>query len=54
MAKKTGNKLTQNLNEKMNCLLQFYSGKNLGQNATLDEIKNELFEGNNIPTKKNK
>ena len=56
MAKKTGNKLTQNLNEEnelvsTNTLTQ---EKNLGQSATLDEIKNELFEGNNIPTKKNR
>ena len=55
MAKKTGNKLTQKLNEEnelvsTNTLTQ---EKNLGQSATLDEIKNELFEGNNIPTKKN-
>ena len=56
IAKKTGNKLTQNLNENnelvsTNTLTQ---EKNLGQYATLNEIKNELFEGNNIPTKKNK
>ena len=56
MAKKTGNKLTQNLNEdnKLVSTSNISQEKNLGQHATLDEIKNELFEGNNIPTKKNK
>ena len=52
-AKEHGNKLTQTINEKgelvgienMNT-----SEKNLGVNATLDEIKNELFEGDNIVT----
>jgi hypothetical protein len=52
-AKEHGNKLTQTINEKgelvgienMNT-----TEKNLGVNATLDEIKNELFEGDNIVT----
>ena len=56
MAKKTGNKLTQNLNDKNELVSTsiLSQEKNLGQSATLDEIKNELFEGNNISTKKNK
>lgn len=56
LAKKTGNKLTQNLNEdnKLVSTSNISQENNLGQHATLDEIKNELFEGNNIPTKKNK
>jgi len=56
MAKKTGNRLTQDLNEN-NDLISTSSisqEKNVGQIAGLDEIKNELFEGNNIQTKKNR
>ena len=55
MAKKTGNKLTQDLNEDNQLVStgNITQEKNLGQTATLDEIKNELFEGNNIKTKKN-
>ena len=56
IAKKTGNKLTQNLNENnelvsTNTLTQ---EQNLRQHATLNVIKNGLFEGNNISAKKNK
>jgi len=56
LAKKTGNKLTQNLNENNELVStsNISQERNLGENATLNEIKNELFEGNNIPTKKNK
>lgn len=53
IAKEHGNKLTQTINEKgelvgienMNT-----TEKNLGVNASFDEIKNELFEGDNIVT----
>ena len=53
-AKKHGNKLTQTINEKGDLIGIENSNsteKNLGVNATLDEIKSELFEGDNIVTK---
>jgi hypothetical protein len=56
MAAEHGNKLTQTINEKgdlvsienMNSL-----EKNLGVNATIEDIQKELFEGDNIVTEKN-
>ena len=53
-AKKHGNKLTQTINEKGDLIgieNANTTEKNLGVNATLDEIKSELFEGDNIVTK---
>ena len=53
-AKKHGNKLTQTINEKGDLIgieNANSTEKNLGVNATLDEIKSELFEGDNIVTK---
>lgn len=52
-AKKHGNKLTQTINEEGE-LVGTEEGntleKKLGVNASMDEIKNELFEGENIVT----
>ena len=53
-AKRHGNKLTQTINEKGDLIgieNANTTEKNLGVNATLDEIKSELFEGDNIVTK---
>ena len=52
-AKKHGNKLTQTINEKGELIgieNTNSAEKNLGVNATLDEIRTELFEGDNIVT----
>ena len=53
MAKETGNKLTQSINEQGN--LVGVSELNTQENAlkergtvTIDEVKTELFEGDNI------
>ena len=54
IAKETGNKLTQTINDKGELIGVENTNtaeKNLGVNATFDEIKNELFEGDNIVTK---
>jgi hypothetical protein len=54
-AKKNGNKLTQTINEDGE-LVGTDEGnsleKKLGVNASMDEIKKELFEGDNIVTGK--
>lgn len=55
-AEKSGNKLTQTINESGNLVSienMNTMEKNLGVNATMDEIKNELFEGDNIVMDKN-
>tara|TARA_A100001015_G_C15000416_1_gene718211 strand:- start:1300 stop:2115 length:816 start_codon:yes stop_codon:yes gene_type:complete len=54
LAKKTGNKLTQNLNEdnQLVSTTNISQESNLGENSTLNDIRKELFEGNNIITKK--
>ncbi len=54
IAKETGNRLTQTINDKGELIgieNTNTAEKNLGVNATFDEIKNELFEGDNIVTK---
>jgi hypothetical protein len=55
-SKETNNKLTQTINEKgelVSIQNMNTQEKNLGVNATLDEIKNELFNGENIVMDKN-
>ena len=55
-AEKSGNKLTQTINESGNLVSienMNTMEKNLGVNATMDEIKSELFEGDNIVMDKN-
>jgi hypothetical protein len=52
-AKQNGNKLTQTINEKGELVgieNMSTAEKNLGLNATFEEIKNELFEGDDIVT----
>jgi hypothetical protein len=52
-AKEHGNKLTQTINEKGDLVgieNMSTAEKNLGVNATFDDIKTELFEGDNIVT----
>lgn len=54
IAKETGNRLTQTINDKGELIgieNTNTAEKNLGVNATFDEIKNELFEGDNIVKK---
>ena len=54
IAKETGNRLTQTINDKGELIgieNTNTAEKNLGINATFDEIKSELFEGDNIVTK---
>jgi len=56
-SKITGNKLTQTINEKGELVSvenMNTQEKNLGVNATLDEIRSELFEGDDIIRDKNK
>jgi hypothetical protein len=56
LAEEHGNKLTQTINEKGELIsIENTSSvdKNLGVNATLEEIQKELFEGDNIVTDKN-
>ena len=56
-AKQTNNRLTQTINEKGELVsIQNMNSqeKNLGVNATLDEIRKEMFEGDNIITKEKK
>lgn len=55
-AQQTNNKLTQTINEKGELVSienMNTQEKNLGVNATVDEIKRELFEGDNIVMDKN-
>jgi hypothetical protein len=55
-AQQTNNKLTQTINEKGELVSienMNTQEKNLGVNATIDEIKKELFEGDNIVMDKN-
>ena len=55
-AEKSGNKLTQTINESGNLVTienMNTMEKNLGVNATIDEIKSELFEGDNVVMDKN-
>jgi hypothetical protein len=55
-ARQTNNKLTQTINEKGELVSienMNTHEKNLGVNATIDEIKKELFEGDNIVMDKN-
>jgi hypothetical protein len=55
-AQQTNNKLTQTINEKgelVSIANMNTQEKNLGVNATIDEIKKELFEGDNIVMDKN-
>jgi len=55
-AEETNNKLTQTINEKgelVSIQNMNTQEKNLGVNATLDEIRSELFEGDNIVMDKN-
>ena len=52
-AEEHGNKLTQTINEKGDLVSvenMNTTEKNLGVNATMEDIKNELFEGDNIVT----
>lgn len=52
-ASETGNRLTQTINEKGELVGAEESSsveKKLGVNATMEDIKNELFEGDNIVT----
>ena len=52
-AEEHGNKLTQTINEKGELISVENTNtteKSLGVNATMDEIRNELFEGDNIVT----
>ena len=56
LAEEHGNKLTQTINEKGELISIENTStveKNLGVNATLEEIQKELFEGDNIVTDKN-
>lgn len=56
MAQEHGNKLTQTINEKGELVsIENMSTleKNLGVNATIDEIQREMFEGDNIVMEKN-
>ena len=56
LAQEHGNKLTQTINEKGELISIENTStveKNLGVNATLEEIQKELFEGDNIVTDKN-
>tara|TARA_B100001287_G_C22683202_1_gene531702 strand:- start:627 stop:1499 length:873 start_codon:yes stop_codon:yes gene_type:complete len=53
MAEEHGNKLTQTINENGELISVENANtteKTLGVNATMDEIRNELFEGDNIVT----
>lgn len=53
MAEEHGNKLTQTINENGELISvenATTTEKSLGVNATMDEIRNELFEGDNIVT----
>lgn len=56
LAQEHGNKLTQTINEKGELISIENTStleKNLGVNATIEEIQKELFEGDNIVTDKN-
>jgi hypothetical protein len=56
LSQQTNNKLTQTINERGELVSienMNTQEKNLGVNATLDEIRNELFEGDNIIMDKN-
>ena len=56
LAEEHGNKLTQTINEKGELISIENTStleKNLGVNATIEEIQKELFEGDNIVTDKN-
>ena len=56
LAAEHGNKLTQTINEKGDLVLVENMNsleKNLGVNATIDDIQKELFEGDNIVMDKN-
>jgi hypothetical protein len=56
-AKQTNNRLTQTINEKgelVSIKNMNSQEKNLGVNATMDEIRKEMFEGDNILTKEKK
>ena len=55
-AKEHGNKLTQTINEKGELVSienMNTTEKNLGVNATMDEIRSELFEGDDVVMDKN-
>jgi hypothetical protein len=55
-AEESGNKLTQTVNKEGNLVsvanMNTQEG-NMGENATLEDVKNELFEGENIVTSDN-
>ena len=56
-AKQTNNRLTQTINEKgelVSIKNMNSQEKNLGVNATMEEIRKEMFEGDNILTKEKK
>ena len=56
LAEESGNKLTQTINEKGDLVSienMNTTEKNLGVNATMEDIKKELFEGDDIVTDKN-
>ena len=55
-AKENNNRLTQTINEKGELVSienMNTQEKNLGVNATMEDIKNEMFEGDNIVMDKN-
>lgn len=55
-AEESGNKLTQTVNEDGNLISVANMNtqeENMGKNATLEDVKNELFEGENIVTSDN-
>jgi hypothetical protein len=55
-AEESGNKLTQTVNEEGNLVSVANMNtqeSNMGENATLEDVKNELFEGENIVTSDN-
>jgi hypothetical protein len=56
-AKQSNNRLTQTINEKGDLVSiknMNSQEKNLGVNATMDEIRKEMFEGENVITLKDK
>ena len=55
-AEESGNKLTQTVNKEGNLVSVANMNtqeSNMGENATLEDVKNELFEGENIVTSDN-
>jgi len=55
-AEDSGNKLTQTVNDEGNLVSVANMNtqeSNMGENATLEDVKNELFEGENIVTSDN-